>query len=50
MRLNTERLTIRYAEEKDLDRFWELQNDEFVLKYLCMWKMTKRKPWIISIR
>lgn len=41
MNLTTQRLTIRYMELDDLDRFDTFANSEFVLKYLCMYKMDR---------
>lgn len=43
MRLTTERLVIRYMELDDLDRFDPLANSDFVLKYLCMYKMNREE-------
>lgn len=40
MRLTTDRLVIRGVKMTDLDRYHQLQNTEFVLKYLNMWETT----------
>ena len=41
MNLVTERLIIRELKMSDLDRFDPLANSDFVLKYLCMYKMDR---------
>lgn len=41
MKLTTKRLIIRDMELEDLDRFDSLANSDFVLKYLCMYKMDR---------
>lgn len=43
MRLTTDRLIVRYMELSDLDRFDPLANSDFVLKYLCMYKMNREE-------
>lgn len=43
MKLLTERLIIRDMKMSDLERFHPLANSEFVLKYLCMYKMSKEE-------
>lgn len=43
MELTTNRLTIRYMEEGDLDGFYPMCNEDFVVKYLCMYKMTREE-------
>ena len=41
MNLVTERLIIRELKMSDLDRFDPLANSDFVLKYLCMYRMDR---------
>ena len=41
MNLITERLAIRELKMSDLDRFDLLANSDFVLKYLCMYRMDR---------
>ncbi len=41
MQLTTERLLIRPMRMSDLDRFDPLANSDFVLRYLCMYRMDR---------
>ena len=50
MNLVTEHLTIRELRMEDLEQFDRLGNSDFVLQYLCMFKMTAKAPETICNR